>query len=87
MIAKGTKPEFKVGPKVSCYLEGDTRGDEKKDKGEEEENLEPVGGEPDIPNLQWNSFSLGSQPQFVFCMQTSPSNIIGPLYCIMPIVK
>ena len=33
------------------YLEGDTRGDEKKDKSEEEENLEPVGGDPDIPDL------------------------------------
>ena len=36
------------------YLEGDTRGDEKKDKSEEEENLEPVGREPDIPNLVLN---------------------------------
>ena len=81
MIAKGTKPEFKVGPKVSCYLEGDTRGDEKKDKGEEEENLEPVGGEPDIPNLQWNSFLLGSQPEFVFvCKQAHPI-LLGP--CIV----
>ena len=39
------------------YLEGDTRGDEKKDKSEEEENLEPVGREPDIPNLVWNKIS------------------------------
>jgi len=32
-------------------LEGDAGGYEKKNKGEEKENLEPVGGEPDIPNL------------------------------------
>ena len=37
--------------KVVTNLEGDAGGYEKKNKREEKENLEPVGGEPDIPNL------------------------------------
>ena len=38
--------------KSSLYLEGDARGNKKKNKGEEEENLEPVGREPDVPDLR-----------------------------------
>ena len=38
------------------YLEGDARGHKKKNKGEEEENLEPVGREPDVPDLREEHF-------------------------------
>ena len=33
------------------HLESDARRNQEQDKSEEEENLEPVGGEPDIPDL------------------------------------
>ena len=50
--ARGDKSRRIRTTKSSSYLEGDARGNKKKNKGEEEENLEPVGREPDVPDLR-----------------------------------
>ena len=50
--ARGDKSRRIRTTKSSSYLEGDARGNKKKNKGEKEENLEPVGREPDVPDLR-----------------------------------
>ena len=56
---------------IFFHLESDARRNQEQDKSEEEENLEPVGGEPDIPDLVWKTkVNLSSNRNF--CSKTQP---------------